>query len=196
MIRTSFAIIRQFFCKVSYFKTLLPTLSKTLHTAVVRFPASISEHIASGARKLKTIYDNACVEFGLTETWKTFVSFTTMPGLTPACADARQSQKWGGLFFLILLTANIWHPPLPPGCLCKRCSTWTPFCGWQLIETRFSWCTPKSRQEVLQHWYTPSCSTLPKLCWEWPRLCGKIAYSCEGCMNHPCKFYCYCSYFS
>jgi hypothetical protein len=27
-----------------------------------------------------------------------------------------------------------------------------PFCTWQLIETQFLWCAPKSRQEFSQHW--------------------------------------------
>jgi hypothetical protein len=34
-----------------------------------------------------------------------------MPGLTPACAHARQSQKRDVLFFPILFTAKVWHPP-------------------------------------------------------------------------------------
>jgi hypothetical protein len=46
MICTSFAITGLFFYKVSVtFNTLLPTLSKTLCTGVVKFPASTSEHI-------------------------------------------------------------------------------------------------------------------------------------------------------
>jgi hypothetical protein len=32
-----------------------------------------------------------------------------MLSLTPACANLRQSQKWDGLFFPILLTAQFWH---------------------------------------------------------------------------------------
>jgi hypothetical protein len=34
-----------------------------------------------------------------------------MPRLTPACALVRQSRKWDGLFFPVLLAAQIWHPP-------------------------------------------------------------------------------------
>jgi hypothetical protein len=51
-IHTSFAIMRLFFRKVSViFNTLLPVSSKTLYTNV-KFPASTSEHITCGTRKL------------------------------------------------------------------------------------------------------------------------------------------------
>jgi hypothetical protein len=47
MIHTSLAIMSLFFHKVSViFNTLLPTLSKTLYTNVLKFPASTSERIA------------------------------------------------------------------------------------------------------------------------------------------------------
>jgi hypothetical protein len=64
---------------------------------------------------------------------------------------------------------------LPSVCLFKRFTTWTPFYGWQQIETKFSLYAPKSNQGILQHWYTASYSTLVKVCWKWRRLCGKIA---------------------
>jgi hypothetical protein len=65
MIRTSFATEATFLRKLSVsFNTLLPTLNKTLHTTVVKFPASTSDHITSGARKL-TNCDNASAEFVL-----------------------------------------------------------------------------------------------------------------------------------
>jgi hypothetical protein len=52
MIHTPFAV-RKFFHKVSVIlNTLLSTLSKTQFTSVVKFPASTSEHITSGAREL------------------------------------------------------------------------------------------------------------------------------------------------
>jgi hypothetical protein len=41
------------------------------------------------------------------------------------------------------------------------------------IKTKFSWCPPKSRQGILQHWHTAFYSTLAKVCWKWCRLCGK-----------------------
>jgi hypothetical protein len=48
-----FAILWLFIHKVFViFNTLLPSLSKTLCTSAVKFPASTSEHITSGARKL------------------------------------------------------------------------------------------------------------------------------------------------
>jgi hypothetical protein len=50
------------------FNPLLPTFSKALYTTAAKFPASPSEHITSGARKLKTNCDSACVDFALTET--------------------------------------------------------------------------------------------------------------------------------
>jgi hypothetical protein len=53
--------------------------------------------------------DNTYVEFVLTKTLKASISFKTMPSLTTACAQMRQSQKWAGLFFPILFTAHIWH---------------------------------------------------------------------------------------
>jgi hypothetical protein len=110
MIHISFAIMRLFCHKLSaIFKTVLPKLSETLYTNV-KFSASTSEHITSGTRKLQSNCDSASVQFVLTETWKTSFSFTTMPGLTPACAHVRQSPKRDGLFFPILLTAQIWHP--------------------------------------------------------------------------------------
>jgi hypothetical protein len=37
-----------------------------------------------------------------------------------------------------------------------------------------SWCAPKSRQGILQHWYAASYSPLAKVCWKWRGLCGKI----------------------
>jgi hypothetical protein len=68
MTHTPFAIMMLFFHKVSViFNKLLPTLSKTLYTDVVKFPTSTSEHITIGTSKLN-ISDNACVEFFLTET--------------------------------------------------------------------------------------------------------------------------------
>jgi hypothetical protein len=46
IIHISFAIMGLYFHKVSIiFNTLLPVLSKTLHTYAAKFPASISEHI-------------------------------------------------------------------------------------------------------------------------------------------------------
>jgi hypothetical protein len=46
MIYSSFAITRLFFHKVTFIVyTLLPTLSETLYTSVVKFPASTLEHI-------------------------------------------------------------------------------------------------------------------------------------------------------
>jgi hypothetical protein len=46
MIQISFAIMRLFFHRVIViFNTLLPTLTKTLYTSVVKFPALTSEHI-------------------------------------------------------------------------------------------------------------------------------------------------------
>jgi hypothetical protein len=45
----------------------------------------------------------------LTGTWQTSSSLTTMPGLTRACAHVRQTQKWNGLFFPVLPTAQTWH---------------------------------------------------------------------------------------
>jgi hypothetical protein len=48
MIHTSFAIMMLFFQKVPIiFSTLLPALSKTVYTSVVKFFASISEHITT-----------------------------------------------------------------------------------------------------------------------------------------------------
>jgi hypothetical protein len=45
MIHTSFVIVRLFSHNISViFNTLLPTLSKTLHTSVAKFPTSTSEH--------------------------------------------------------------------------------------------------------------------------------------------------------
>jgi hypothetical protein len=100
--------------------------------------------------------------FCLTETWKTSFSFTTMPDLTPACARVRQSQKWDGLFFPIQLRAQIWHPPTVTCLAWEECTTWTPFCRWQQIETKFSWCALKSRHGILQRWYKGSYPTLAK----------------------------------
>jgi phosphate/sulfate permease len=37
---------------VSIFNTILPALSKMLYTNVVKFPASTSQHITSGTKKL------------------------------------------------------------------------------------------------------------------------------------------------
>jgi hypothetical protein len=88
----------------------LPTFSKTLYNNVVTFPASNSEPITSGTRRLQTNCYNVYVQFVITATRKTSFSFTTMPGLTPVCAHVRQSQNWDGLFFPVLLTAQIWHP--------------------------------------------------------------------------------------
>jgi hypothetical protein len=46
LIRTSFAIVTQFFDRVFViFNRVLPTMSKTLHTKVVKFPALMLEHI-------------------------------------------------------------------------------------------------------------------------------------------------------
>jgi hypothetical protein len=50
---------------------------------------------------------------------------------------------------------------------CKGCTLWTPFCRLQQIETKRSRCALKSRQWVLQHWYTPSYSVLANVCWKW-----------------------------
>jgi hypothetical protein len=45
MIHTSSAIMGLFSHKVITFNTLLPMLSKTLYTSVIKFPALTSEHI-------------------------------------------------------------------------------------------------------------------------------------------------------
>jgi hypothetical protein len=69
MIHTSFAIMGLFFHNVSIIcNTLLPTLNKTLYTSVVKFPASTSEHITGGTRKLYTNCNSASVVFVVTET--------------------------------------------------------------------------------------------------------------------------------
>jgi hypothetical protein len=53
MFHTSFAIMRLFFHKASIiFNTLLPTLSKMLHTHVIKFSALTLEHITRGTMKL------------------------------------------------------------------------------------------------------------------------------------------------
>jgi hypothetical protein len=53
IIHTSFAIIRLFLHRVSViFNTLLPVLSKTLYTNVVKFPSPTSELITSSTTKL------------------------------------------------------------------------------------------------------------------------------------------------
>jgi hypothetical protein len=112
MIQAFLQFWKLFFHKVSViFNTLLPTLRKTLYTNVVKFPAATSEHITSGTKKLWANRDKASEAFILTERWKTSFSLTTMPGHTLVWAHARKLQNSNTLFFLILLTAQIWYPP-------------------------------------------------------------------------------------
>jgi hypothetical protein len=50
-------------------------------------------------------------------------------------------------------------------------------------------------REFLQQWYTVSYTVLAKVCWKWWWLRGKSnLIIAKRCMNHPCKFHCYCNY--
>jgi hypothetical protein len=69
MFHIPFAIMRLFCHKVCIiFNTILLTLSKTLYTRVVKYPARTSQPTTSGARKLQKNCDSASVESVLTET--------------------------------------------------------------------------------------------------------------------------------
>jgi hypothetical protein len=93
-----------------HFQHTLATLSKMLYASVVKFFASNLEHIMNGKSKTLTNCNSASIQFILTQTLKMSFSFKIMPGLTAACAHGKQTQKCDGLFFPILLTAQIRHP--------------------------------------------------------------------------------------
>jgi hypothetical protein len=59
MIHTSFAIMRQFFHKVTIiFNTLLPTSNKMLYTSAVKFPSSTLVHITKPLFQIGVICKN------------------------------------------------------------------------------------------------------------------------------------------
>jgi hypothetical protein len=111
-----------------HFQHILPTLSNKLHTIVVKFPASNSEHITSGTMR------QASIEFVPPEIRKTSFSITKIPCL----AHARGNRKKG----MNSPSPSCSQPrsgtvPLPPVWVCTKCTVFIHFYRWQRTETKF-----------------------------------------------------------
>jgi hypothetical protein len=108
MIHISFEIIRLFFHKASFcFNTLLPTLSKTLYTNVVKFPTSTWEHIMSGRRRLSC--DNMSVVCP-NQNMKDVLLLHDNTQAHTSLSTCEAIAKVGWNVLPILLSAQIWHP--------------------------------------------------------------------------------------
>jgi hypothetical protein len=166
--------MRLFFHKDSgIFNLLVPTLSRTLLTNVAKFCASTSEHIKKTLFQFIVVCKIAstyCIadrakQVGVRGFQNCAVSRTGKNALSKfcdclKCAQAVMrpafvvSEKYSSMFRLRRT-------------LRMRCRSLfkVPFYG--------SWRAPKSRQGILQHWYTASYSTLTA-CLKWQKLYGNI----------------------
>jgi hypothetical protein len=79
-----------------------------------------------------------------------------MPGLSPACAHVRQSQKWDELFLSILFRDEIWHPPTTIRLALYSVHHVDAILQMTTSWNKVLWCAPKTRQGILQQWYTAS----------------------------------------
>jgi hypothetical protein len=166
-------IMRLFYHKVSIiFNTLLPTLSKTLCNSDVKFPASTSEHITKTllqfvvickmASKLCFLYrakESRVPDLGCEQDGRNSTSFFVI-------ASRLRKLEWGWALSWRRRTSVMFRLGRTVRVRC-RSSFKVPLCRW--------WCALKSRQEISEHCYIASYSTLAKVCWKWWRLCEKIA---------------------
>jgi hypothetical protein len=154
MIQTPFAIMRLFFYKVSItFNILLPTLRKILYTRVVKFSTSTSGHIMKTLFqfviicKMASAYsqrvpDTNCEQVGEEQS----IPFLQVPHVCKLMWS--QAMLWRRASFMFWLGWTLWMH-------CHRLFKVTLYHSWWAL---------KSKQGILQHWFTESYSMLAKVC--------------------------------